>query len=110
MKEIRRPWGNFRQFALNKRCTVKLLTIKPNEELSLQAHKNRTEDWYFLDRAIVQVGNKKFNVKEDDFIHVKKNEKHRIIAQKNEVRLIEIAFGQFNEKDEKRFEDKYRRN
>jgi len=110
MKEVKRPWGNFRQFALNKKCTVKLLTIKPNEELSLQSHKNRTEDWYFLDKAIVQLGNKRFNVREGNIIHVKKNEKHRIIAQNKEVKLIEIAFGQFSEKDEKRFEDKYRRN
>ncbi len=109
MKEVRRPWGNFRQFALNKECTVKLLTIKPDEELSLQSHKNRAEEWYFLDKAVVQLGNRRFNAREGSFIHVKKNEKHRIIAQKNKVRLIEIAFGKFSEKDEKRFEDKYKR-
>ena len=110
MEEVKRPWGNFRRFALNKKCTVKLLTINAGQELSLQSHKNRTEEWYFLDKAEVQVGNKRFSVKEGNFIHVKKNEKHRIIAQKSKARLIEIAFGKFNEKDEKRFEDKYRRN
>jgi mannose-6-phosphate isomerase-like protein (cupin superfamily) len=110
MKEVRRPWGNFRQFALNKACTVKLLTLNPHQELSLQSHKNRTEDWYFLDKAIVQVGSKKFTVKEGNFIHVKKNEKHRIIAQNHKARIIEIAFGKFSESDEKRFDDKYGRN
>ena len=109
MKEVKRPWGNFRQFALNKESTVKLLTINPHQKLSLQSHKKREENWYFLDKAIAQVGNKKFPVKEGDFIHVKKNEKHKIIAQKNRVRLIEIAFGKFSESDEKRFEDKYGR-
>lgn len=109
MKEVKRPWGNFKQFALNKKCTVKLLTINPGQELSLQAHKKRTEDWYFLSDGKVQIGSKKFGVKEGNFLHIKKNEKHRIAAQKNKVRLVEISFGNFDERDEKRFSDKYGR-
>ena len=109
MKEVKRPWGNFRQFALNQQCTVKLLTLKPNSELSLQSHKNREENWYFLDNAIVQLGNKKRSVKEGDFIHIGKNQKHRIISKNNRVRIMEIAFGKFSEKDETRYEDKYGR-
>ena len=109
MKEVKRPWGNFRQFALNKKCTVKLLIINPNQELSLQSHKKRTEDWYFLSSGKIQVGNRKFSIKEGDFIHIRKNEKHRISAQKDKVKLIEISFGNFDERDEKRFSDKYGR-
>jgi mannose-6-phosphate isomerase len=109
MKDVVRPWGNFRQFALNKKCTVKLLTLLPNQESSLQSHKKRTEDWYFLSSGKVQVGDKKFSVKNGDFIHVKKNEKHRIIAANKKVQLIEISFGTFDEHDEKRFSDKYGR-
>ncbi|MDD5700233.1 MAG: mannose-6-phosphate isomerase [Candidatus Nanoarchaeia archaeon] len=109
MKEVKRPWGGFKQFALNQECTVKLLTLGPRQELSLQSHKKRAENWYFFDRAIVEIGRKKFHVKEGDFVHVGKNERHRIISQKNKVRLIEIAFGKFDEKDETRFEDKYGR-
>ena len=109
MKEVIRPWGNFKQFALNKECTVKLLTLKPNQELSLQSHKNRTENWYFLDRGIAQIGDKKIRVKEGSYIKVKKNQKHRIKALGNKLRIIEIAFGKFEEHDEKRFEDKYGR-
>lgn len=109
MKEVRRPWGNFRQFVLNKKCTVKLLTLNPHQELSLQSHKHREENWYFLGNAIAQVGNKKIHVKEGDFIHIKKNQKHRIIAGGSKVRLLEIATGTFNEDDEKRYEDEYGR-
>jgi mannose-6-phosphate isomerase-like protein (cupin superfamily) len=109
MKEVKRPWGNFKRFTLNKKCTVKLLTINPNQESSLQSHKKRTEDWYFLSNGRVQVGNKKFSVKEGDFIHIRKNEKHRIFAPKGKVKLIEISFGHFDEKDETRFSDKYGR-
>ncbi len=109
MKVVRRPWGNFKQFALNKQCTVKLITILPHQELSLQSHRKREENWYFLKAGKVQVGNKKFHVKEDDYIHVRKNEKHRIIAEKTKLQLIEISFGKFEEKDEKRYSDKYGR-
>ncbi|MDE1848448.1 MAG: phosphomannose isomerase type II C-terminal cupin domain [Nanoarchaeota archaeon] len=109
MKEVKRPWGNFKQFALNKKCTVKLLTLNPHQELSLQSHRHREESWYFLDSASAQVGSKKFRVKEGDFVHVKKNQKHRIIAGNKKVELIEIATGSFRENDEKRYEDEYGR-
>jgi mannose-6-phosphate isomerase-like protein (cupin superfamily) len=75
----------------------------------LQSHKKRTEDWYFLSKGKVQVGSKKFSVKKGGFVHVRKNEKHRIIAQGSKFQLIEISFGTFDEHDEKRFSDKYGR-
>lgn len=109
MKETKKPWGDFKLFALNKKCTIKLLTLKPNQELSLQSHKTRRENWYFLEKAIIQKGNKKFSVKEGDFIHIRKGEKHRVISQKNKVRFIEIVFEKFSENDIIRYEDKYGR-
>lgn len=109
MKETKKPWGNFKLFALNKRCTIKLLTVNPNQQLSLQSHKTRTENWYFLDKGVIQKGNRKLSVKEGDFIHIKRGEKHRVIAQKNKVRFIEIVFDKFSENDIIRFEDKYGR-
>jgi len=109
MKEVKKPWGNFKLFALNRKCTFKLLTLNPNQEISLQSHKSRRENWYFLDSAIAQVGNKKFHVKEGDFIHIKKGEKHRVISQKNRVRFLEIVFDKFSEKEITRYEDKYGR-
>lgn len=36
-----RPWGNFERFTHNEISTVKILTVNPNEELSLQYHHNR---------------------------------------------------------------------
>jgi len=108
-KEIHRPWGDEDVFALNEKCSVKLITVKPNQELSLQSHKHRQENWYFLDAAKVQVGEKKFRVKKGDYIHIKKHQKHRVISLKNTVRFMEISFGHFDEKDETRYEDRYGR-
>ena len=109
MKEVKRPWGSFKQFAFNEKCTVKIIEIKPNQELSLQKHKNRNELWYFLDKGIVQLGNKKIKVKEEDSIKIPKGKPHRIIAGQKNVRVLEVSFGKFDEKDEIRLEDKYGR-
>ncbi len=109
VKEVKRPWGNFKQFVLNKKCTVKILTLKPKEQLSLQKHKKRSELWYFLTTGIIQVGKKKIRVKQGSIVKIPKKKLHRIIAGKNKIKVLEISFGEFNEKDEIRLEDKYGR-
>jgi len=109
MKEVRRPWGVFKQFVLNKKCTVKILEVKPTQELSLQKHKKRKENWYFLTSGIVQIGGIRKKVKEGGMVKIEKNVSHRLIAGKNKVEVLEISFGNFSEDDEIRMEDKYRR-
>ena len=109
MNEVKKPWGNFKQFVLNKKCTVKIIEIKPGEETSLQKHKNRDELWYFLEPAIIHLKNKRFSVKEGSLISVKRNYPHKIIASRKKTRLLEISFGTFEEKDIVRLEDKYGR-
>lgn len=109
MKEVKRPWGSFKQFSLNKKSTVKIISIKPYEELSLQKHKHRREMWYFLTPGKIQIGEKKFNVKKEEIVNIPINVSHRIFAGKNNVDFLEISFGKFDEKDEIRMEDKYGR-
>jgi len=109
MKEVKRPWGNFKQFILNKKSTVKIISVKQNEELSLQKHKYRREMWYFLTPGKVQIGERKFNVKKEEIVNIPKNTPHRIFADKNNVEFLEISLGKFDEKDEIRLEDKYGR-
>jgi len=104
-----RPWGKFLQFATNQKCTVKLLHINPNEELSLQIHKHRMEMWYFFDEAMVQLGKKLTTVKKGQDIFVDIGIQHRIKSMGGVVRVLEIAFGEFDESDEERIEDKYNR-
>ncbi len=109
MKEVKRPWGKFKRFVLNKKCTVKVLFLKPGQELSLQTHKKRNEMWYFLDKARVELGKKEFAVKSGDIVKIKKKMPHRAIAGKNKVRILEISLGKFEEADEVRLEDEYGR-
>lgn len=109
MKEVKRPWGLFKQFAFNERCTVKILKIKARQSLSLQFHKKRDELWYFFDDAVVQLGDKKVKMREGNLLKVKKKTPHRITAGRKKVEVLEISFGKFDEKDEVRLKDNYGR-
>src|SRR3989344_5796018 len=105
-KVCKREWGWFEQFTLNEISTVKILTIKPRKRFSLQYHKNRDEFWRFLDNpAKVTIGKKTKIMKKGDEVFIKKGELHRIHALSKPVRILEISFGNFNEKDIVRKED-----
>ena len=109
MKEVVRPWGDFKQFVLNKECTVKILNVKPKQELSLQYHHNRKELWYFLTPGIMQLGKEIKKIRKGELVTIPKKKAHRIIAKNKIVSVLEISFGKFDEKDEVRLEDKYGR-
>ncbi len=109
MKTVKKPWGLFRRFVLNKKCTVKILEVNPNQKLSLQKHKKRKETWFFLTPGYVQVGKKKTKVKKGELVQINKNVAHRLFAEKKKVEVLEISEGQFSEKDVTRLEDKYGR-
>jgi len=40
---VKKPWGMFEQFTKQEAVTVKIITINPNESLSLQYHHKRAE-------------------------------------------------------------------
>jgi len=109
MKQTKRPWGKFKQFVLNKKCSVKILILKPKQQLSLQKHKKRKELWFFLTSGKVQLGKKKKKVRAGQVIRIKKNQPHRALATNKEFKILEISLGKFEEKDEIRIEDKYDR-
>jgi mannose-6-phosphate isomerase-like protein (cupin superfamily) len=109
MNTTKKPWGNFKEFALNKKCTVKILTVNPFGALSLQYHNKRDEMCYFLTPGYVQLRDKKKKVKKGEIIHIKKKQLHRVFAKDKKVEYLEISFGDFDEKDIIRLEDKYGR-
>ena len=108
--EVNRPWGNFRQFTLNQSSTVKIITVKPNEILSLQSHKHRAEFWRVISGSgAFEIGENKTEVKEGDEYTVEVGQKHRVSAGPEGMAFLEIALGEFDEEDITRFEDKYGR-
>jgi len=107
---VDRPWGRFEQYCDNEKCTVKIHFFKPNEEWSLQYHYSRDEFWKIIKgNATVMVGDKEIKAKEGDEFFCKRGEKHRIRAGKTPTEVLEICFGDFDENDEVRLEDKYKR-
>jgi len=105
-----KPWGNFRQFTHNENSTVKIITVNPNEELSLQSHAKRSEFWKVIKGSgIVQIGETKHEAKEGDEYNIKVEDKHRISAGILGIEILEVATGEFDEEDITRYEDKYGR-
>ncbi len=108
-KEIR-PWGDFERFTLNEQSTVKIITVNPNQQLSLQQHDHRDESWRILrGTGSVIVGDSETPVKEGDQFFVARDTKHRVSGGPEGLQFLEIATGEFDESDIVRFEDKYGR-
>src|SRR6185369_6938505 len=104
---VQRPWGYFKQYAFNAECTVSLMSVKPGMRLSLQSHTGRAELWVVLDDgAVVQVGEESREYKAGDEIWIRAEEKHRLTCSGSRpVRVLEIAFGNWQQADISRYED-----
>lgn len=107
---VTKPWGNFDELTLNEKTTVKILTINPGEELSLQSHAHRDEWWIVLDEAMeVVIGDEKRTLHRNDEVFIPAGTHHRVIGLDQPCRWLEIAYGLFGETDIERYEDKYGR-
>ena len=47
-----RPWGSFINLADNVKCTVKVMTVMPDQSLSVQYHKKRDQLYYALEDGL----------------------------------------------------------
>jgi len=108
---VTRPWGSFKQYAHNRDCTVSLMTVLPGQRLSLQSHTGRAELWIVLDDgAVAQVGEQERRYAAGEEIWIQANEKHRLSCAGNKpVRVLEVAFGNWQQEDIRRYADDYRR-
>jgi mannose-6-phosphate isomerase-like protein (cupin superfamily) len=108
--EEKRPWGLFRRFTDNTPSTVKIITVNPNEQLSLQSHNKRSEFWKVISGdGIFEIDGRKYIVEKGIEKEIKIGAKHRMQAGSDGMEILEIAFGDFDESDIVRYEDKYGR-
>lgn len=108
--DIQKPWGGFRQFTKDAPTTVKLIIVKPNEILSLQSHKKRSEFWRVVSGSgFFEVNGLGTEVKAGDEMEVALGAKHRMAGGADGMEILEISFGEFDEEDIVRYEDKYGR-
>ena len=108
---VERPWGSFKQFAFNRDCTVSLMTVLPGQRLSLQSHTGRAELWIVIDDGpVIQIGQEERTCKAGDEIWIPANEQHRLSCHGDQpVRVLEVAFGNWQQDDITRYDDDYRR-
>lgn len=109
-KQDIRPWGEEEIFTMNEKTTVKILTINPAERFSLQYHNRRKEFWKIIEgEAIIQIGEKSIDSMVGDEYEVGIGVKHRATGKGKPAKILEISFGDFDEKDIVRLEDDYGR-
>lgn len=105
-----RPWGSFDMFTHNELSTVKLIYVNKGEVLSLQYHQNREEFWRVIfGNPEITIGQDKITASAGQDFIVPKGVNHRISAPNDDVVILEISKGDFDENDIIRIEDKYNR-
>ena len=106
-----RPWGRFEQFATNEQVTVKIITVEPGQRLSLQRHQLRSELWTIIDGPVdVEVSGIPGSLNSGEHIWIPQLAMHRMgNSSPQTVRVLEVAFGHFDEDDIERFDDDYER-
>ena len=107
-----KPWGFFEVLLESEKSKVKILSINPEQKLSMQMHEHRSETWYITQGvATVTKSGQVVELYPGESIIIQKKEKHRIENLHDEVlEIIEIQTGSyFGEDDIIRFEDMYGR-
>lgn len=106
-----RPWGQFAQYALNEECTVKIITVLPQQRLSVQFHHERDELWVPIDGGLIAtVDEKQFVMTPGTEIMIQRGTVHTVENRGDDrARFLEISFGVFDEEDIVRISDKYGR-
>lgn len=107
---VERPWGWYRVLHTGADYQVKELYVKPYHQLSLQSHKKRSEVWTVVfgrGSCIIGVENKSLSV--GDVVKIKKGQIHRLSAQNEPIKIIEVQVGDYDESDIERYMDDYGR-
>jgi mannose-6-phosphate isomerase len=106
-----RPWGYFRRYTLNEPTTVKLIEVEAGQTLSLQRHRDRDELWIVLDDSLeIEIDGETIRADRNQEFFIPRGTTHRVRAtEERGGRFVEVAFGEFDEDDIERLEDRYGR-
>ena len=123
---FQRPWGSGEVFATSESCSVRVLTIDAGQKISFQRHLCRDELFVALDDGVgVDISDDEFEggitgefdtriesvtLEEGDYLLVPRGVWHRIRGPRARVRILEVAFGVYDEEfDIERLLDLYGR-
>ena len=107
-----RPWGSFETIYERKGYKVKIISVRPKQQLSLQLHDKRSEHWIVVEgKAQVTIGSKTINLKKNQDCFIPRKTKHSVRNTSSEdLIFIEVQVGDYlGEDDIKRFKDIYNR-
>ena len=109
-KKMLRPWGFYMSVLEEPKWKVKVIQVKPGEQLSLQMHHHRSEHWIVVKgTAKIEVDNKERILRENESCYIPLGSKHRLTNPgKMPLKIIEVQSGSYiGEDDIERFEDNY---
>jgi len=110
---VEKPWGSYCVLEEGLNFKVKRITVKPQQQLSLQAHNQRSEHWVVVKGiATVINGSQELTLKENEHTFIPAKVKHRLSNKSNTemLEIIETQYGEYlGEDDIIRFEDIYNR-
>lgn len=105
-----RPWGEFERFTLNEKTTVKIITVDEGQAISLQTHAQRDEFWRVLKgTGVITIDGEDRDAHEGSAFFCQRGSEHRVAGGPGGTTFLEIAFGDFDENDIERLEDRYGR-
>ena len=105
-----RRWGTYHvidhtSFADGYKTLTKRLTLRPGCSISYQRHTYRDETWTFINgEGVIVINDERKDVKRGDTVHIKKGDKHALMA-KTPLTFIEVQAGSnLVEEDIERFD------
>jgi mannose-1-phosphate guanylyltransferase / mannose-6-phosphate isomerase len=109
---VSRPWGQYIVLEEGDGYKIKRITVDPQQKLSLQKHKYRSEHWVVIEgQALVTCEHDVRILERDESTYISAGMKHRLENQsKIPLVIIEIQTGSYlGEDDIERFDDVYGR-
>lgn len=107
-----RPWGHYTVLEDQPGFKVKSISVHPGARLSLQKHHKRSEHWVVVKGvATVTLGEKTFDLKENESTYISIGEVHRLENKTQEpLIIVEAQVGSYlGEDDIIRLKDDYKR-
>lgn len=107
-----RPWGNYQTLHISPHYQIKILTINPGGQLSLQKHFKRSEHWVVVSgQPTLTLNNETKTYQVNESIFIPKEAIHRIENLTDvPCEIVEVQVGDYlGEDDIVRIEDVYGR-
>ena len=110
IKKTNKPWGNFKIIHQEPGIIIKIISVNPNQRLSLQYHKERDEIWLLLKGSgFAELFDTIETMASGTTQVIPREVNHRLSAGKEGCKILEVSLGDYDEKDIVRVEDDYGR-